>query len=84
MFNYPNRLVCSALEEMRKQVKNINIFTYHRNKAMLNSLIEEVQTYVNRMESALEYKSDIEELHKKRKKLRDEVKKLKEQLPEDE
>lgn len=47
-----NRFVCSVLKEMRKAVKVGRI-------DMLDGLIEEVQTLVNRMESKLEDYSDL-------------------------
>lgn len=80
MFGYSIRLVCSVLEEMRQSVKTLNIFTYNRSKNILLSQLEEIQCYVNRMESALEYQSDIRELYKKRKKIKGEVTALKKEL----
>jgi predicted patatin/cPLA2 family phospholipase len=58
-----NRYVCDVLEEMRTSVKTLNF-------AMIPSLIEEVQTMVNRMEMALEDMKDLkglkEEIHNKK------------------
>lgn len=68
-YSYPNRLVCSVLEEMRALDKA-------KNYGSLLGLIEEVQTLVNRMESALSDKRDIKEWSEKRRKLKKEVKKL--------
>ena len=50
-----NRYVCDVLEEMRTSVKTLNF-------AMIPSLIEEVQTMVNRMEMALEDMKDLKGL----------------------
>jgi len=80
MFDWPHRTYCDTLEEQRKLVRSINIFNYKRVKAILLSLIEENQTYGNRMEAGLSYKEDLDGLHKKRKKLRKEVDLLKEQV----
>ena len=70
-----NRYVCDVLEEMRTSVKTLNF-------AMIPSLIEEVQTMVNRMEMALEDMKDLkglkEEIHNKKEEyetLKDEIKK---------
>ena len=66
-------------EEMRKSVKTLNIFTYYRSKYMLLSQLEEIQTYVNRMEAGLELGSDLTKLYAKRKYLLAEIKELKEE-----
>ena len=50
-----NRTLCSALEEMRKCYET-------RNFAALAGLIEEVQTYANRMEAKLSDVNDYENL----------------------
>ncbi len=70
-----NRYVCDVLEEMRTSVKTLNF-------AMIPSLIEEVQTMVNRMEMALEDMKDLkglkEEIYDKKKEyetLKDKIKK---------
>ena len=65
----PNRTVCQVLEEMRQCVRTQN-FSY------LPGLIEEVQTLVNRMESALWDQNDIEHLRAEKKRLKKQVKKL--------
>ncbi len=71
-----NRYVCDVLEEMRTSVKTLNF-------AMIPSLIEEVQTMVNRMEMALEDMKDLkglkEEIHNKKEEyetLKDKIKKI--------
>lgn len=64
-----NRTVCDVLSEMRKCVKTLN-FSY------LESLIEEVQTMVNRMEAGLWDQKDVERLREEKKQLKEEVKQL--------
>ena len=49
------RYVCTVLEEMRRCDST-------KNYAPLSSLIEEAQTMVNNMETALGWKSDIEQV----------------------
>ena len=53
-----NRFVCDVLTEMRTCMET-------RNFAILPSLIEEVQTMVNRMEMALADMKDLERLKKR-------------------
>ena len=65
----PHRYVCDVLEEMRKCDKV-------RNYSIMLSLIEEVQTLVNRMEAGLGEKSDHEVWHKKAKTEKKEYKRL--------
>lgn len=65
----PNRYVCDVLDELRKCYKT-------RNFSYLPGLIEEIQTLVNRMESALQEKSDYEHWHKKVKEEKEEYKRL--------
>jgi len=65
----PHRYVCSVLDEMRKCNKT-------RNYSTLLALIEEVQTLVNRMESALGEKSELEDWHRKAKSERKEYRRL--------
>lgn len=62
----PNRLVCTVLDEMRKCNET-------RNYSYLLGLIEEVQTLVNRMESALYDQSDLEYARKKLKELEKDI-----------
>ena len=54
---YRGRILCDVLEEMRTSVKTLNF-------APMLSLIEEVQTMGNRMETALEEKKNYYELAK--------------------
>ena len=63
-----NRYVCEVLEEMRTCTKTLNF-------AVIPSLIEEVQTMVNRMEMAL---SDMKDLQS----LKDNISEKKEELKE--
>ena len=65
----PHRYVCDVLDEMRKCHKTHN-YSY------LPALIEEAQTLVNRMESALGEKSDLESWHAKAKEEKQEYKRL--------
>ena len=50
-----NRYFCEVLEEMRTCTKTLNF-------ALIPSLIEEVQTMVNRMEMALHDMKDLQHL----------------------
>ncbi len=75
-----NRYVCDVLEEMRTSVKTLNF-------AMIPSLIEEVQTMVNRMEMALEDMKDLkglkEEIHNKKEEyetLKDKIRKIEKKI----
>lgn len=88
----PNRYVCSVLDEMRdslKQLKNLEehcngtsgtgafIWTIISRYMCLNALlIEEAQTMVNRMESAIEDWGDVEKAKEDRSKLKKELKDL--------
>ena len=71
-----NRTLCSVLEEMRKCYET-------RNFAPLHGLIEEAQTYGNRMESKLSDIKDYERLKERHRQLKTEVKNLKEQSNKD-
>lgn len=66
---YVNRTMCDVLEDMRKCNKV-------RNYSNLESLIEELQVYGNRMEGGLSDKRDMLEMNKEWSKLRKELKKL--------
>lgn len=66
-----NRTWCQTLDEMRQIVK-----TGHIRQDMMMSLIEELQVYGNRMESALGDLSDLESLHQEIKKKKKELKEL--------
>ena len=66
-----NRTLCSVLEEMRKCYKT-------RNFAALPGLIEEAQTYGNRMEGKLSDVHNYDDLKRRYKALKEEVKALEE------
>ena len=68
-YSYPNRTLCDVLSELRKCHET-------RNYAMMPSLVEEVQTLANRMESALADKEDVRTWSEKRSKLKEEIRKL--------
>ncbi len=72
-----NRYVCTVLDEMRDQLKNLNKTTLKRFKKYHKHMIEEAQTLVNRMEAALYYVRDEKYLHKEVKSLKKEVEDLK-------
>jgi chromosome segregation ATPase len=55
-----NRYVCTVLGEARKSLDRLNWFTLPVVKRHLAALVEEIQTLVNRMESALYDKNDYE------------------------
>jgi len=75
MYNYINRTMCEALEEMRNLDKT-------KNYSMLLSLVEEIQCMGNRMEAALSDKRDVERMREKRNELKKEIKELKKQKEE--
>ena len=66
-----NRNLCTVLEEMRQTTKTLN-FSY------LLGLIEEVQSMGNRMEAAISDGHDIEWQKREAKRLKKEIKRLKE------
>lgn len=79
----PNRYVCSVLDEMRKTLKLLHkdeMVHIKRASQHLALLVEEAQTLVNRMESALEDWNDINSLRKDVHKLKIEKKRLKEEI----
>ena len=83
----PSRYACSVLEETRAAVKNLNHLTLPLAKRHLSTLIEEMQTVVNRMESGLEdkdcYESVRDRMHEDRaelKKARADLRKAKTEL----
>jgi len=75
-YSGPNRLVCSVLEEMRIHLETLCPETVDRFKAFHKMYIEEAQTLVNRMESALEDWSDIRRARDTIKSLKKEIKAL--------
>lgn len=80
----PHRYVCTVIDELRALNKKVNLWTYHRNRATFALLLEELQTYVNRMEAALDYQKDIVQLHDERKALFKEIKDLRQNEAQDE
>jgi len=54
----PNRYACTVLEEARAALAKLNLVTLPFSKRHLATLLEELQTIVNRMEAGLEDKSD--------------------------
>ena len=54
----PNRYVCTVLEEARAALAKLNLVTLPFSKRHLATLLEELQTIVNRMEAGLEDKAD--------------------------
>jgi len=54
----PSRYACTVLEEARAALAKLNLVTLPFSKRHLATLLEELQTIVNRMESGLEDKSD--------------------------
>ena len=87
----PNRYACTVLEEARAALEKLNWVTLAFSKRHLATLLEEMQTIVNRMEAGLEDKSDysysrdklreirieLEELRKEKKNLAEKKKVLK-------
>ena len=51
-YTYPNRLLCTILDEIRELFKTLNF-------APMLSLIEEVQVVANRMEAAIDMSKSI-------------------------
>lgn len=76
-FSYPNRTLCAVLEEMRAYLKALDATEHKRLVGYLRPCVEEIQTYANRMESAMEDQDDIRKMHKKRSDLNKEIKVLK-------
>ena len=70
-----NRMMCDVLEEMRVCVKTLN-FSY------LLGLIEEAQTFGNRMEAKLFDIKDFERLHEDIKDLKKKKKELEKKVEE--
>lgn len=64
-----NRYLCDVLEEMRK-------CSDKKNYSYLDGLIEEAQTYANRMEAGLYDGKDIKEINEEKRKLIKQFKKL--------
>lgn len=74
-YSYPNRTLCSVLEEMRQALKNKHL-------RHLPGLIEEAQTYANRMEAALEDWRDVRIYTERKGKLKKKIKDLEDKVGE--
>jgi len=70
-----NRTYCDVLEEMRKCYET-------RNFSSFMGLIEELQTYGNRMEAALGDGNDVQEINEEKHKVKKEYKALVKELEE--
>lgn len=81
-YSGPNRYVCSVLEEMRECLKYVDSDNLYRYISHMKMMIEEAQTLVNIMESALSDWNDLCKLKKKRSKLKRQVKALEDKLEE--
>ena len=71
--SFPNRTLCDVLEEMRKCYET-------RNFCSMLGLIEEAQSFGNRMEAGLGDKHDVKEWTKNRAELKKDIKKLKAEI----
>lgn len=69
MHSFPNRSICSILDDLRKAHET-------RNYSYLTGIIEELQWAGNRMEASLGDIQDINQWKKERTKLRREITKL--------
>ena len=56
----PNRYVCTVLQEARIALERMNHMSLFMAKRHLATLLEEIQTCVNRMEASLQDASDYE------------------------
>jgi outer membrane protein assembly factor BamD (BamD/ComL family) len=72
-----SRYVCNVLDEMRYAIKNLNHLSLPISKRHLSSLIEEVQTAVNRMENALEARDSVEHYEERYTSLKEQIRQLK-------
>lgn len=66
---WSRRTFCDTLQEMRDILATITECNYTQVAAHLKSLIEENQTYGNRMEAGLGYKHNLINLHEECKEL---------------
>ncbi len=76
----PSRYACTVLDEARAAVKNLNHLTLLQAKRHLSTLIEEMQTVFNRMESSLEDKDSYETVREYLREVRAELKKTQAEL----
>ena len=68
-YSYPNRYICSVLDDLRTAHKV-------RNYSYMEGLIEEIQYAANRMEAAIGDIHDLNKWREKRSNLKAEIKKL--------
>ena len=73
----PNRYACTVLEEARAALAKLNWVTMAFSKRHLATLLEELQTIVNRMEAGLEDKSDYSYARDRPRETRAKLKELK-------
>ena len=71
--DYPNRTLCSVLDDMRNCYKTYNFYA-------VAALIEECQALANRMEAAIQNFGDIEDINKHRGKAKDELRRLEREI----
>ena len=76
----PSRYACTVLDEARAAVKHLSHLTLSQAKRHLSTLIEEMQTVFNRMESGLEDKDDYETVREFLREVRAELKKERAEL----
>jgi hypothetical protein len=77
---WSRRTFCDTLQEMRDILATITACNYSQVAAHLKSLIEENQTYGNRMEAGLSYGRSLTKLHDEVKELELKAKALKKEL----
>ncbi len=71
---WSRRTFCDTLQEMRDIIATIDECNYKQVAAHLKSLIEENQTYGNRMEAGLAYKRSLIAAHDELKELEAKIK----------
>lgn len=76
-----NRTLCGTLWDMREVIKILKEETKNRNFDILSSLVEEIQVYANRMESALSDFKTSKELKEEYKSMKKELELLYEEKP---
>ncbi len=76
-YEQPTRSLCNALQEMRDCLNHLESTVAIRH---MKSLIEEVQTYANRMESSMETWKDITVGHNEKRKIKKEIDDLQQEL----
>lgn len=72
-----HRTLCDALEDSRRVISKLDRYNHAETKSVISGLIEEIQTYGNRMEAALAYSNELVKLHEERKKYQAQVDDLK-------